>query len=343
MQVRFIDPANEQDCRAWFSVLHATDVERWPNSPGWSYRTAKAMLEQRDASMSFLAMAATEPPSAGARSPRLSGIAMIQVPNWENTHRVQFDVRVLPPQRRHGVGRALVDAVAQWAASVGRTVLHAEDEIPHAHPNRDVVAHFARDLGFSAVQAAHRRHLELPLTPERLEKLANEVRVATVGYRLHTFRAPWPKRHTEDYCSLQRRMSTDAPSGDREHQEEVWSEARIDEIDHLLAAQGLVKLVAVAEHEATGQLVAFSEIAVVEAEPTEAWQWATLVLPEHRGHRLGLATKLANLENLHDRFPAVRRVITGNAAQNTTMIAVNDMMGFEVVADQTLWERRVQR
>ncbi len=57
---------------------------------------------------------------------------------------------------------------------------------------------------------------------------------------------------------------------------------------------------------------------------------ATIVHPEHRGHRLGLAVKLANLEALAEEAPAVRRIVTGNAAVNAPMIAVNDMMGFEV-------------
>ena len=60
----------------------------------------------------------------------------------------------------------------------------------------------------------------------------------------------------------------------------------------------------------------------------------TVVHPEHRGHRLGLAVKLANLEALAgSRARDVRLIVTGNAAVNAPMIAVNDMMGFEVAGD----------
>ena len=56
----------------------------------------------------------------------------------------------------------------------------------------------------------------------------------------------------------------------------------------------------------------------------------TLVHPEHRGHRLGLAVKLANLEFLAEQAPAVRSSSRATRRSNAPMIAVNDMMGFEV-------------
>jgi hypothetical protein len=100
-----------------------------------------------------------------------------------------------------------------------------------------------------------------------------------------------------------------------------------------------VRLVAVAEHIESGRLVAFSELALPRDHPIEAWQWATLVLREHRGHRLGLAVKLANLDYLAATAPAVKLVITGNAQENAPMIAVNELLGFEVVATETFWQK----
>lgn len=81
------------------------------------------------------------------------------------------------------------------------------------------------------------------------------------------------------------------------------------------------------------------ELALPQDHPHEAWQWATLVLREHRGHRLGLAVKLANLDYLATCVPEVRVVTTGNARENGQMIALNDMLGFEVVADGTFWQK----
>jgi hypothetical protein len=49
--------------------------------------------------------------------------------------------------------------------------------------------------------------------------------------------------------------------------------------------------------------------------------------------------KLANVDALGAIFPSVRLIETANAQENAPMIAVNEMMGFEVAADATLWEK----
>ena len=67
----------------------------------------------------------------------------------------------------------------------------------------------------------------------------------------------------------------------------------------------------------------------------------TVVHPEHRGHRLGLAIKLANIDVLARQAPDVRVIVTGNAAVNAPMIAVNDMMGFEVVGEGHFWQKHL--
>ncbi|MGD0746319.1 MAG: hypothetical protein ABSB68_00735 [Acidimicrobiales bacterium] len=48
---------------------------------------------------------------------------------------------------------------------------------------------------------------------------------------------------------------------------------------------------------------------------------------------------MANVEALGDVAPSVRRIVTGNAAVNGPMIAVNDLMGFEVVGAGWFWQK----
>ncbi len=62
---------------------------------------------------------------------------------------------------------------------------------------------------------------------------------------------------------------------------------------------------------------------------------------EHRGHGLGLAMKVANLRAVTERHPGVRSISTWNAAENAPMIAVNDEMGFGVVAHAAYWLREI--
>jgi GNAT superfamily N-acetyltransferase len=93
----------------------------------------------------------------------------------------------------------------------------------------------------------------------------------------------------------------------------------------------------VVQHDESGRLAGFTEIAVPLGAPESVWQHDTLVMREHRGHGLGYALKVANLRALAGECPAARRVNTWNAAENAHMIAVNEEIGFEVAAISTSW------
>ncbi len=65
--------------------------------------------------------------------------------------------------------------------------------------------------------------------------------------------------------------------------------------------------------------------------PTDAYQWDTLVLRDHRGHGLGLSLKVWAMQESADLLGSRRYVHTFNAASNGPMIAVNEKMGFRQV------------
>ena len=79
-------------------------------------------------------------------------------------------------------------------------------------------------------------------------------------------------------------------------------------------------------------MVAYSDLATTVHEPGKAYQWGTLVRQDARGHRLGLAVKVANLRLLQRERPDVRELITYNAEVNSHMIGVNERLGFVPVA-----------
>ena len=54
-------------------------------------------------------------------------------------------------------------------------------------------------------------------------------------------------------------------------------------------------------------MVAYTDIATTVHEPGRAYQWGTLVRRDARGHRLGLAVKVANLRLLQDDVPGPAR------------------------------------
>jgi hypothetical protein len=122
-------------------------------------------------------------------------------------------------------------------------------------------------------------------------------------------------------------------------QEDVFDAARVRDFEqvHLGARNHL--LVAAAEHVATGRLVAFTVLVVREGDPPAAFQDATLVLREHRGHRLGMLVKIANLRQLRAADSSAARIHTSNAVENTHMLAINVALGFAPAGVEGIWQK----
>jgi RimJ/RimL family protein N-acetyltransferase len=78
------------------------------------------------------------------------------------------------------------------------------------------------------------------------------------------------------------------------------------------------------------ELVGYTELVLVP-DDRDAHQAETLVHPAHRGHRLGMALKRANLDTLRTDAPDRRRVHTHVAPDNAAMNAVNHALGFAPV------------
>jgi len=241
---------------------------------------------------------------------------------------------VHPDARRRGIGTGLLAEAERRARAAGRTELSAEiDEPGPGAPGRA----FAERRGFRCGLVEVRRDLALPADEGRLAALERDALSASSGYEVRTWRDDTPEGLLEDRALLERRLSTDAPSGDQPYEEEDWDAARIREREATHVRQGRTRFAAGALRE--GRLVAFSEIAVPLAVPEKAYQWGTLVLREHRGHRLGALVKLAALRELGAASPATTSISTWNAESNAPMIAVNEALGFRTAGLLTSWHR----
>lgn len=95
------------------------------------------------------------------------------------------------------------------------------------------------------------------------------------------------------------------------------------------------------EHLPTTTLAGFTQLSVPNDPARPAQQWDTLVLREHRGHRLGWLLKVVGIQELERRFPGRPSIITFNAEENRHMLDVNEAVGFVGVGCEGIWERRV--
>ena len=123
----------------------------------------------------------------------------------------------------------------------------------------------------------------------------------------------------------------DAPRGENV-EPEVWDADRIRERTGTPVRAGLLRSYSVAaQHDATGEMAAYTGVLVDPETPEWGFQQLTAVIRSHRGHRLGLLVKTAMLELLAEAEPQLEHIQTGNAAANQHMIAVNEQLGYEVV------------
>ncbi len=106
-------------------------------------------------------------------------------------------------------------------------------------------------------------------------------------------------------------------------------------------ARGCEIRVVVAVHEQSAKVAGLTYLEVYRHQPDLAIQQDTAVVPEHRGHGLGIWMKAANLQRLTADHPLVTHVQTSNAADNEHMLRVNRQVGFAGEVATEIREARV--
>jgi RimJ/RimL family protein N-acetyltransferase len=97
-----------------------------------------------------------------------------------------------------------------------------------------------------------------------------------------------------------------------------------------LRDQGRTRLTVLA-YSPAGDAVAYSNVtSASDSDDPGIDQWATIVRPDHRGHRLGLAIKCALTRAVQENFPGAGYVRTQNAETNAPMVAIHEALGFAV-------------
>jgi GNAT superfamily N-acetyltransferase len=273
---------------------------------------------------------------AGVVDGEIVGALRLILPVQDNPTVAIVDVGVHPDHRRRGYGSTLLAEGIRLAGERGRTELIAEVDEPGPETAGRA---FAEHHGWACDLFETRRDLVLPPDEQRLAALEKEAREASSGYELVTWRDHTPDELLDDRAVLERRMTTDAPHGDLPVEEEHWDGARIREYEAMHVDRGRTVLSAGAVKD--GRLVAFTDLQVQLADPRRAHQGGTLVLTEHRGHRLGALLKAAVLRELASAAPGVRRISTYNSETNTPMVAVNEALGFQPAGQLSSWSLRL--
>ena len=261
---------------------------------------------------------------------------------------------VAPAHRNRGIGTALMEIIETEARNLGKTIIQGGGTHTQATGGEQIVpptgfgavntadpgVRFLHRRGYALEQIARGSTIRLPADANLLARSRAEAEAkAGPDYRVLTWQGPTPDEWLFDLARLKEQMSTDEPQAGLEVTPEVWDDARVRKHDADAAAGGRVMLTTVVEHIPTGRLVAINELSVPE-DPTRAVaQEDTLVVREHRGHRLGMLVKAANLQELARRFPDAPLVYTFNAEENRYMLDVNEAVGFVPTIYDGIWKK----
>jgi GNAT superfamily N-acetyltransferase len=265
---------------------------------------------------------------------------------------------VRPGHRCRGIGAALLGRVIEIARAEGRGLLLAEvdvavepdagdpDALEAPTGNGRVAAStpgvaFALAAGFDFVLVARKSLLPLPADDDVVGPLEAAARAAAgPDYRLHTWRDDLPERWHAAYADLEHQLTVDEPNPGLDIEPERWDAARLRRTLDQLARRRQGFVITGAEHVPTGRLVAMTAILHGLDTPEYSEQETTVVMPEHRGRRLGMLVKAVNLRAHDAAWPEARRLWTWNNEDNPHMLAINVAMGFRPAGGAALLQAR---
>ncbi len=212
--------------------------------------------------------------------------------------------------------------VEDVARAQGRTKLLAETAYPYDAPADGAGqpgADFLTSRGFEFGLADVKRVLDLPVNDKILAGLAAQAAPHHETYSIRSFVGPVPEEFAEQYAELDAAVVTDAPMGDIDLEPAVADVREVRENEALMQRQRRTRYTTLAL-AADGTVVAYTDLVMAGEDPGAVFQWGTLVRREHRGHRLGLAVKVANLRFLQAQRDDGRILTTYNAEINDHMV-----------------------
>jgi GNAT superfamily N-acetyltransferase len=330
LRIRAVD--DETGLRDWCAVNAAAFAEDFDALPG-------DRLEEMRPALSG--------PVAGEDVQLLVGLAdgdaALAVGTWMSLHDnldiANLRIWVHPGHRRRGYGRMGVAAALDLVRSAGRGTVLAEVPARTRATDPSPGRMLAESLGFEPKLVETRRLVDLrDLPAARIDELHADAERAAQGYSVVMWVNRAPDAYRAEMAAMHASMSTDAPQGDLPSEPESWDVARYLDWEESLVRRQIRQLVVAVRHEASGQLVGYSEIGVPPGETDVGFQWDTIVRGDHRGHRLGMLLKTANLEELVRDQPQIRYLNTWNADGNTHMIAVNEALGFRPMENWAEWQ-----
>jgi len=325
--------ADDKVMRDFYDVSRRAELLGREQAPFWSFEEFIGAFRSEDSGERQQLFAAYD-------GDRMVSAAVLWSFLLDNTDKAFFSLDVDVPDRRRGTGRAMLEVIEKIARDDDRQLLLTDSKLPYDDRETHGYRQFATACGYDLANYEVVRHLPLPVPDEQIQGWIDEAAPRHPGYTIETFAHDVPADLVESLCVLLGQLAVDAPTGAVDFEEETMTPARFAEMLDTVKAMNRARYETVALTP-DRQVVAHSTLSVPLGESTTVYQWGTFVHREHRGHKLGLATKAVNLRAVQAFRDDLTLITTQNAETNDYMVSINERMGFRPIEVSTEFVKKL--
>lgn len=326
LQIEVFDPFDDAALEAWLTVLNVADeFERGDAATSWTFPEIQVVAREPRKHIKEIRV-------NGSVDGVVVAAGQVRMPQLDNLSAADIEVAVLPEHRRRGYGSEVLRVCEELAKEHGRTRFDAMAAWKYDGPADGAGTsgvEFAKAHGYAFGLGDVQREVVLPVDDAILDELAAEASEFSAGYELRTWSGPFPDDDLLlSYLEVASTLMTEAPMGDNDYEDEAV-DLEAHRIHEAICAKQERTIFTTVALDSDGKVAAYTDLMAPSHDTTHVYQWGTLASRVHRGHRLGLAVKIANLRALQatGRYDG-RRLVTWNAEVNDHMIGINHRMGF---------------
>ncbi|MGG5170944.1 GNAT family N-acetyltransferase [Pseudarthrobacter sp. J1738] len=347
-----LEDPDAEDFLAAVEVARKVRMQTW-GTDDLAYTPIEKLLEAHDPYDRLIVLVAK-------LDGQIVGVVDISLPLVDNSDLAELTLDILPDYQHRGLGRELVEAAELYARAEGRRMILVDTNHPLASlpdleaeqlppetgagyvPLSSREANFARRTGYTLERIEQFSACNLPLDSALIAELELEADQANDDrYRLHHWTDHCPQRWLNAVAQLENSVGEDGRYLGADSEQMTFDSSMMRETEELSIAQGRRMVVTAVEHINSGALVGITTIAVLAHRQDVVFQDDTQILEEHRGNKLGLLIKVANMERLCEQFPDARVIYTWNALENRYLLTVNRQLGFVSAGVTGIWQKEL--
>jgi GNAT superfamily N-acetyltransferase len=229
---------------------------------------------------------------------------------------------VHPGHRRRGIGRSWIPLTLELMERHGCTTLTMDAHEESGH-------RFLKWMGAAGKSAGAENRLQLAAVDwAMLRRWVDEGVAKSPSTKLEVYDGHLPREIWEEYCPQFSALLNSMPWDDLDHGDIVVTPATLADWYSRLDEQGGTDYTMLTR-EPDGSISGITDMSYAPYMSKFIDQGFTGVRGDARGRGLGKWLKAAMLLHVREIYPGLETVITGNAASNGPMLAINKKMGFK--------------